>query len=113
MKDRIKLVRKALGMTQQKFAEAIGVKQNTVAQYEIGRNEPVESVQNLMHKEFSINLDWLRTGEGEMFIAPNEFSLDEFAEKNHLTDTERKILKNFMSLPAETRQAMYKIFEDI
>ena len=47
MKERIKQLRKALGMTQQKFADAIGVKQNTVAQYEIGRNEPIDSVLTL------------------------------------------------------------------
>ena len=37
MNERIKEVRKALGLTQQKFGERIGVKGNTIAQYELGR----------------------------------------------------------------------------
>lgn len=68
MKNRIKELRKALGLTQQKFADKIGVRQNTVAQYEMGRNEPIDTVINLICREFNVSEKWLRTGEGEMFI---------------------------------------------
>ena len=67
MNERIKELRKALGLTQQKFADKIGVKQNTVAQYEIGRNQPIDTVIALICREFNVNEDWLRYGEGEMF----------------------------------------------
>ena len=107
MKDRIKQLRKALGMTQQKFADAIGVKQNTVAQYEIGRNEPIDSVVNLICKEYNVNPDWLRNGSGEMFIDPATFSLDEYAQANKLNKTEISIIRGFMELDPETRQAIY------
>lgn len=65
--ERIKELRKALGLTQQKFADKIGVKQNTVAQYEMGRNQPIDTVIALICREFNVNEDWLRYGEGEMF----------------------------------------------
>lgn len=68
MNERIKNLRKTLGFTQQEFAERIGVKRNTIAQYEIGRNEPIDSVVNLICKEYNVNEDWLRNGTGEMFI---------------------------------------------
>lgn len=68
MKDRIKKIRKELDLTQQKFAEKIGVKQNTVAQYEMGRNIPINSVISLICREFNVNEQWLRDGTGEMFI---------------------------------------------
>lgn len=110
MKERIKQLRKALGMTQQKFADAIGVKQNTVAQYEIGRNKPIESVINLICKEYNVNEEWLRTGQGEMFIVPTTFSLDEYAKVNKLTNAEIAIVREFMELKPETRQAFYNIF---
>ena len=67
MNERIKELRKALGLTQQRFAEIIGVKQNTVAQYEIGRNQPIDTVITLICREFNVDENWLRTGEGEMF----------------------------------------------
>lgn len=65
--ERIKEVRKNAGLTQQKFAERIGAKQNTVAQYEIGRNAPIDPVITAICKEFGCNEVWLRTGEGEPF----------------------------------------------
>lgn len=68
MKDRIKKIRKELDLTQQEFADRIGVKRGGIANYEIGRNEPTDSVISLICREFNINEDWLRTGEGEMFI---------------------------------------------
>lgn len=68
MKDRIKKIRKELDLTQQKFGERIGVKGNTIAQYENGRNEPIDAVISLICREFNVNEEWLRTGKGEMFI---------------------------------------------
>ena len=68
MQERIKELRKALGLTQQKFADALGVKQNTIAQYESGRNAPIDAVVSLICREFNVNEEWLRTGEGAMFL---------------------------------------------
>lgn len=67
MKDRIRQLRKELKLTQQAFADRIGVKQNTVATYEIGRNPPTDTVLNLICREFNVSRAWLETGEGEMF----------------------------------------------
>lgn len=60
--ERIKQIRKEAGLTQQKFADRIGAKQNTVAQYEIGRNVPIDPVITAICKEFDIQEDWLRYG---------------------------------------------------
>ena len=67
MDGRIKELRKALGLTQQEFSDKIGVKRNTIAQYESGRNSPIDAVISLICREFNVNETWLRTGEGEMF----------------------------------------------
>lgn len=68
MKDRIKKIRTDLGLTQQEFADRISVKRGAIANYEIGRNEPTDSVISLICREFNVNEEWLRTGEGDMFI---------------------------------------------
>lgn len=67
MGERIKELRKALGLTQQKFADGMGVKQNTIAQYESGRNAPIDAVIILICRTYGVSETWLRTGEGEMF----------------------------------------------
>lgn len=69
MNERLKKLRKTLELTQQKFADRIGVKQNTIAQYEMGRNIPIDSVISLICREFNVNESWLREGTGEMFAS--------------------------------------------
>ena len=74
MKDRIKKLRKELDLTQQKFADAIGMKQNTIAQYEMGRTIPSDAIIFSICREFNVNEEWLRTGEGDMFLPANRDS---------------------------------------
>lgn len=68
MGERIKQLRKVLGLTQKEFGDRIGVKPNTIGTYEIGRNEPIDAVISLICLKFDVNEYWLRTGEGDMFI---------------------------------------------
>ena len=72
MKDRIKTIRKHFDLTQQEFADKIGVKRNTIATYESGRNQPIDAVIGLICREFKISEDWLRTGDGEMLLKLNK-----------------------------------------
>jgi len=67
LKDRLRLLRKELGLTQREFSERIGIKPNTFSQYESGRNEPIDAVLRLICETFNVNEEWLRTGNGEMF----------------------------------------------
>ena len=45
MQERIVELRNILGLTQQEMADGIGIKRGTIANYEVGRNEPPESVR--------------------------------------------------------------------
>ena len=67
MNERIRLLRKELGLTQSDFGNKIGVKQGTVAGYESGARTPLDAVVSSICREFDVNEEWLRTGEGEMF----------------------------------------------
>lgn len=67
MKDRLKKIRKDAGLTQKDFAMRLGIKQNTVASYEIGRIGISDAVIFSICREFNINEEWLRTGAGEMY----------------------------------------------
>ena len=70
--ERIKAVRKHFKLTQAEFGERIGVKGNTIATYEIGRNAPVDAIFSLLCREYGVNEIWLRSGEGDMFKAMTE-----------------------------------------
>ena len=71
MDERLKQLRKELGLTQQEFSDKIGIKRNTFAQYENGRNEPIDAVVRLICSTYNVNEEWLRTGAGEMFVSKN------------------------------------------
>ena len=71
MNSRIKKIRVANGMTQQEFADRIGCSRSGLANYESGRNEPINPVITAICREFNINESWLRTGEGEMMKPVN------------------------------------------
>lgn len=76
MKERIKKIRKESGLTQEKFAERLGLKRNTIATYETGKSEPMDSIIVSICREFNVNEEWLRTGKGEMiaeFLPENEY----------------------------------------
>lgn len=66
MKQRIRDARKALNLTQQAFAAKIGFSQNYIWQIEKGERTPSDRTIADICREFGINEDWLRTGEGEM-----------------------------------------------
>lgn len=68
MHERIKSLRQNLKMTQQEFADKLHIKRGAVANYEVGRNIPTDSVVALICKEFDVSETWLRTGEGTMFV---------------------------------------------
>ena len=55
-----------LNLTQQEFADRLNIKRGTLANYELGRNEPIDAVVSLICREFGVNENWLRYGIGEM-----------------------------------------------
>lgn len=72
MKDRIKKIRKDKNLTQVEFGEKIGVKGNTVTNYENGLRNPTDAILHSICREFNVNEEWLRTGEGEPYIEPDD-----------------------------------------
>lgn len=68
--DRIKQIRLNAKLTQQEFADRLGLNRGTITNYEINRAIPMDSIFKLISKEFKVNLDWLKTGEGEPFYIP-------------------------------------------
>ena len=67
--ERIKQIRKILGMTQKEFSIEIDIPERTVATYETGREPSMLFLARLCGK-YNINANWFVTGEGEMFNAP-------------------------------------------
>ena len=68
MNQRLRELRKALNLNQTEFGNRIGVKQSTITGYETGNRIPLDSVIISICREFNVNENWLRSGDGEMFL---------------------------------------------
>ncbi len=105
MKDRLKKLRKELDLTQQAFADKIGMKQNTIAQYEMGRTTPSDAIIFSICREFGVNENWLRTGEGEMF--------EELTEQQKILKYTALLLKDKDSAVANAIQTLIVTYEQL
>ncbi len=106
MNERIKKLRKALDLTQQAFADRLGIKQNTIAKYETNRGSPTTSVVALIVREFGVSEEWLRTGKGEMFAPTPETAIDKLVDEFNLDSLDREIVSEFVKLDEKSREAV-------
>lgn len=91
MNERIKELRNSLKLTQNDFGVKIGVARNTIANYETGNRIPSNQIIISICREFNVNEKWLRTGEGEMIVRPD----DEFgAALGEIIDTDDEFIRN-------------------
>lgn len=112
MNERIKKIRKAAGLTQQEFSERLNIGRGTLANYEVGRNEPIDAVISLICREFNVNEKWLRTGEGEMTDPEGSFDLEEYIKRRGVTELEIQILKAYFDLDSGLREELLQHFKE-
>lgn len=114
--ERIKLLRKHLGVNQEDFAKAIGLSGNSaVSQFEKGVTTPNDRTLAAIATKFGVNYEWLLNGSGEMLVPKEPESkvnvyarveeiiermlLDHAAEKRELYDIikhDREIQKSLI-----------------
>ena len=70
--ERIRVIRKRLNLSQKKFAEILGISLITLQRYEKGEREPSSEVLVNIKQKFKVNMNWLLTGEGKMFLEEDE-----------------------------------------
>ncbi len=89
--ERVREIRKSLGLTLEKFGEKLGVKKNAISQIETGRNSLTDQMTKAICREFGVDYIFLTTGEGEMFVDSD----DDFIEKiDRIMAGESDIRKN-------------------
>ena len=102
MSERLKILRKELGMTQQEFASRLNLSRNFINQVENrSKNISIRTISDIC-TAFSINEYWLRTGTGEMFThQTDDEQLTSFIVKilaNKSTSFKRKFISMLSAL---------------
>ena len=108
--ERIKEVRKNEKLTQQEFADRLNLKRNTVGSYEVNVVVPSDRTIKDICDKFGIREEWLRTGEGEMFvqIARSDEVMD-FGEVTR--DDDDTFKKRFVEMLADLSPGDWELLE--
>ena len=98
-------------LTKTEFAEKIGIKRNSLANYETGRNTPIDAILISICREFNVNEEWLRNDTGEMFL-PSDRKSDIAKLTKQLLDEEDDSFKNrFISMLANLSVEEWEFLE--
>lgn len=110
--QRIREIRKEKKLTQQSLADSLGLKQNTVASYEIDRVQPSDRTINDICDKFKVNEQWLRTGEGEPFleITRNEAITDFMSD---ILNEDNTFKNRLIAALAKLDESQWKVLEQI
>ena len=93
--ERVKEVRKTLGLTLEKFGDRLGIKKAAVSKIEKGENSLTDANIKAICREFSVDYMWLTTGEGEMFVETDD---DFFETIDRIMAGENETRKNMIKM---------------
>ena len=68
MNERIIELRKSLNLSQTDFGKQIGISKSSISDIEIGRISISERTIISICSKFNVNEEWLKTGNGNMFL---------------------------------------------
>lgn len=113
MDRRIKEIRKANGnISQELFGKRLGLTGATISRFESGDRQPTEAIILSMCREYNVNENWLRTGEGDMNL---EQSADDAERMGRLvfgmSETKKQLFRILSEMPDELLDEMISIMK--
>ena len=103
--ERVKEVRKTLGLTLDKFGEKLGVGKTAISKIETGENNLTEQMAKSICREFGVNYTWLINEEGGMF--------EDLTEQQKLLKYTGLLLKDKDSVMANAIQTLIVTYEQL
>lgn len=113
MNERIKAIRRALDLTMEQFGKRIGLSKSAISLIESGKNGTTDQTVTSICREYNVNENWLRTGEGSMFDASDASALDRLAEEYHLDDRKKAVVVAFLKLSTADQEAILRYVDTL
>lgn len=115
--DRFRELRKSCNKTQTEWADILGLSRSGIADIEAGRRNVTKKHLRSLElwdgcKDKAINVDWLRTGEGEMFLpVPEEDEVASYVAElldpdNPFTDLIVEIMRTYSQLDPKSQEVL-------
>ena len=111
--QRIRILRKELGLSQGDFGKRIGLKQGAVSKIEQEGSTVIDQNIRLICTTFGVSERWLREGTGDMLAQTRDDYVRAFAERCHLGETFIQVMKNFLALSEEDRATMFRLIQQV
>lgn len=89
--ERVKEIRKALGLTLEKFGERLGVGKTAISKIEKGERNLTDQMAKSICREYGINYDYLISGKGDMYANDEK---EYHAMIDHILKGESQFAKN-------------------
>lgn len=102
--ERLKYIRKTLNLTQKNFAKKIGMSRSGYSQIETSDRPISDRLIKSICMAFNVNENWLRTGEGEMFIKVEDSIFKQLSEKYNLNEKDLSFIKHYLNMNPQNRQ---------
>lgn len=108
-------LRKACKKTQTDFGKVLGISVSGISAIETGQRSVTEKHLIMLSNwdEYNVNIDWLRTGKGDMFLPDETDTLELIRKEYGLTDTQFKFVANFLRLPENEKDIIFNFLESI
>ena len=113
MNTRIKEVREAKGLSQADFAEMLNLKRNSISLIEVGKRNPSDRTIVDICNTFNVSEEWLRTGEGEMFVETPSSTMDQLKKEFNLESFDYNLVYQYLKLDADQRRTVRDFFYNV
>lgn len=111
--ERIKILRKEKCLSMEDFGAIIGMGKSAVSRIENGVNGTTDQTIRSICREFGVNEQWLRTGEGEMFEQTRASVLDRLSTEYDLSREQRSVIEAFLDLDPQERYVILKYVHNV
>lgn len=111
--DRIKLIRKDAGLTLEKFGECLGVGKTAISKLENNERSLTDQMAKSIYREYGVNEEWLKTGEGEMFKPRTRSEIIAQFAGELMKEEDSSFRKQLVEVLAELDLQEWKLLEGI
>lgn len=110
--ERVKELRKTLGLTLEKFGEPLGVTKVAISNIENDNRNMTEQMTKAICREYNVSEEWLRNGTGEMFVPVTRDEEIEIFIGNVLRDEPDNFKKRLISVLAKLSKHEWEVLEE-
>ena len=110
--ERIKELRKSLGLTLEEFGKKLGVGKSAISNIENGSRNLTDQMALSIRREFNVCEEWLRDGTGDMFEPAASDELDALAKEYGLSEGEKILIDRYIKLDESSRRAVIDFIID-